>query len=176
MSKPITRKQAFLAKIAGEDVTIEPKTYDELFLNAIAEKRGGEDVELPQPNTMEQAYLKKIADSIIGGGGGGDSDFSIAEVTLTNTDLADDIFVYMPFVYDDNEFEEGRSALLGVSENISHGESKTFKVALYKGLAFGDIPTSYVTTTGDITFEDGYGVFITGDGTVSFHYGNPGPQ
>lgn len=49
--KPLTRKEIFLAKIAGEDVTISPETYDEIFLNAIATKRGGGDIDLPLPNT-----------------------------------------------------------------------------------------------------------------------------
>lgn len=39
--KPLTRKEIFLAKIAGEDVDIEPLTREEVFLNQIAESGGG---------------------------------------------------------------------------------------------------------------------------------------
>ena len=39
--KPLTRKEIFLAKIAGEDIDIEPLTREEVFLNQIAESGGG---------------------------------------------------------------------------------------------------------------------------------------
>ena len=39
--KPLTRKEAFLAKIAGEPVDIEPMTREEIYLNKIAENGGG---------------------------------------------------------------------------------------------------------------------------------------
>ena len=166
--KPITRKEAFLAKIAGEDVTIEPKTYDEIFLNAIAEKRGGEDVELPQPNTMEQAYLKKIAESISGGGGGGSSDFSVAEVTLTNVGESE-IRPDIPVAFDENEAGEGAPAMMTSFRlfGIFPKESKELKVPLYKGSAFINMGSATIETTGSIVSMGAGAYLITGDCTIS---------
>ncbi len=54
MSDPITRKEQYYAKMAGEDVNI------------------------PEPITREEQYLARIAEN--GGGGGGGSDSSVLVV------------------------------------------------------------------------------------------------
>lgn len=60
---PRTRKQKYLAKIAGADVTVpEPRIREEYYLAAIA----GEDVLIPEPKTTDEYCLCAIAE---GGGG-----------------------------------------------------------------------------------------------------------
>lgn len=55
---PETRLEAYLAKIAGEDVDIpEARTRLEEFLAKIA----GEDIDLPEAKTRLEYYLAKIA-------------------------------------------------------------------------------------------------------------------
>lgn len=63
---PNTRRTAFLAAWAGEDVELPPPQSPEEFYLA---KLAGEDVELPPPNSPTTLWLQKIIDG--GGGGGG---------------------------------------------------------------------------------------------------------
>ncbi len=171
--KPITRKEIFLAKIAGEDVTISPETYDEIFLNAIATKRGGGDIDLPLPNTREQAYLGKIAESITGGGGGGDSDFSIANVTFVNT-YSGLVHLGGPVVFEENEIGEGAPALAFDLSNspIMPNETVTRKIPLYKGSAGITSANNNFTfaTTGDIEAGGPGLLLVTGSGTITITY------
>lgn len=171
--KPLTRKEIFLAKIAGEDVNISPETYDEIFLNAIATKRGGGDIDLPLPNTREQAYLGKIAESITGGGGGGDPDFSIASVTFVNT-YSGRVNLGGPVVLEENEMGEGSPAMAYdlFNSQIMPNETVTRKIPLYKGSALitfgGDAFTC--ATTGDIEAVGSGMLLVTGSGTITLTY------
>jgi hypothetical protein len=71
--EPKTRKEYYLAAIAGDDVVIpEPKTRQEHFLKEIAENGGGSGgggvldvVELSQTNSLDKTYaeIKSAADS-----------------------------------------------------------------------------------------------------------------
>ena len=171
--KPLTRKEIFLAKIAGEDVTISPETYDEIFLNAIATKRGGGDIDLPLPNTREQAYLGKIAESITGGGGGGDSDFSIASVTFVNT-YSGNVVLGGPVVLEENEMGEGSPAMAYdlFRLMIMPNETVTRKIPLYKGSALIDFPETQFScaTTGDIEAVGPGMLLVTGSGTITLTY------
>lgn len=170
--KPLTRKEIFLAKIAGEDVTISPETYDEIFLNAIATKRNGGDIDLPLPNTREQAYLGKIAESITGGGGG-DSDFSIASVTFVNT-YSGNVVLGGPVVLEENEMGEGAPAMAYdlFRMMITPNETVTRKIPLYKGSALIDFNETGFTcaTTGDIEAAGPGMLLVTGDGTITITY------
>ena len=170
--KPLTRKEIFLAKIAGEDVTISPETYDEIFLNAIATKRGGGDIDLPLPNTREQAYLGKIAESITGGGGGGDSDFSIASVTFMNT-YSGNVVLGGPVVLEENEMGEGSPAMAYdlFRMPIMPNETVTRKIPLYKGSALIDFGDNFTcATTGDIEAVGQMMLLVTGSGTITLTY------
>lgn len=69
--KALTRKEIFLAKIAGEDIDIEPLTREEVLLNQIAERGGGgggsKVYELTQDSdtktfTLHATYNEVIAD------------------------------------------------------------------------------------------------------------------
>lgn len=65
---PISRREKFLDKIAGESVSISPITRLERFLDAIAKGKAGETPGAPDPITRREYFLKKIADSFAGGG------------------------------------------------------------------------------------------------------------
>lgn len=55
---PITRKELFLAKITGQNITIpEPITREEIFLASIA----GEAVNIPTPITRIEMFLAKLS-------------------------------------------------------------------------------------------------------------------
>lgn len=62
---------------------MEPITRHEMFLAAIS----GEDVELPEPITREEIYLKKIAES--GGGGGATSLRGLTDTDISNPEAGD---------------------------------------------------------------------------------------
>lgn len=63
---PISRKEKFLDKIAGESVSISPITRLERFLDAIAKGKAGDTPGAPAPITRKEYFLKKIADSFVG--------------------------------------------------------------------------------------------------------------
>ena len=92
-----------------------------------------------------------------GGGGGGSSDFSTAEVTISNDSVYN---IYLPCYYD----EEGDSG-----SDVVAPTSGTCYVILYKGTAYGAVngasPESIVTT-GAIEVDD-LNLTITGDGTIT---------
>ena len=95
------------------------------------------------------------------GGGGGSSDFSTAEVTITNTT---DMTIYM-IVYSD----DWNCSYISV---IGDSDADTFSTILYNGktLAFvtfaSDSPE--ISTTGDVEYdEDSEGFYITGNGTIT---------
>lgn len=77
--KPLTRKESYLAEIAGQNVVIpeKPLTREESYLAAIA----GQNVIVPdKPITREEAYL----DAILQGGGGGGGSTLIAKTITEN--------------------------------------------------------------------------------------------
>lgn len=94
------------------------------------------------------------------GGGGGDSDFSIAVMTV----IADNTEIYAPFI---------SKAPFGGHEWLSAEpiyESGTFNVVLYKGKCSayvrydGDLPN--ITATGNAEVDENY-IDITGDCTIT---------
>lgn len=64
---PISRREKFLDKIAGESVSISPITRLERFLDAIAKGKAGETPGAPDPITRKEYFLKKISESFTGG-------------------------------------------------------------------------------------------------------------
>lgn len=93
-------------------------------------------------------------------GGGGSSDFSTAEVTVTNNQKENALIID----------ELVNADVDGLSNGIAleAGESKTISIVLYK-----DIPThgyhngaGVVAVTGDIVYEDG-DFYVSGDGTIT---------
>lgn len=102
----------------------------------------------------------KIIDSIATNwtGGGGSSDFSMAEVTVSTAEgISDMIYASMALE------QGGRSAAMP----ILMGEGKN-NVILYKGTAIGMLsnPSLSVNVTGSIQYNSGQFV-ITGNGTIT---------
>ena len=104
--------------------------------------------------------------------GGGSSDFSTAEVTVTNnTDTVIKLWNFPILTEADTIFGEAE---------LYPSVSEDFEVVMYKGTArcyvcdhsYNIIPLAYVTVTGaiekitDVEDEDWY-CLITGDGTIS---------
>lgn len=121
MSDPITRKEQYYAKMAGEDVNIPaPITREEQFLSAAA----GNEINLPTPITREEMYLAKAAGVNINitmldpitrkerylhalaegggsGGGGGGSSVEVEALTVTqNGEYSEDGVAYSPVTVD----------------------------------------------------------------------------
>ena len=93
MDEPKTREEAFLAKIAGEEVPLpKPETREELYLAKIA----GEDVVIPdKPITRTEQYLSAIVENG-GGGGGGGVEVEALSVTQNDTYTAPEGKAYSP--------------------------------------------------------------------------------
>ena len=90
-------------------------------------------------------------------GGGGSSDFSTAEVTISGLTSAGGYFI-APYIYYDGE------------EYLSRGDTTvdgTYQIILYKGNAF-----VYVDTEGSVAYDGNIeeiseGLLVTGDGTIT---------
>ena len=103
------------------------------------------------------AVAKKLSGS--GGGGGGSSDFSTAEVTITNT--AENSYIYLTY----GAFVEDGELFMEYS--VATGTS-TATLVLYKGSQLILISADSITsTTGDITGDIIDGFTITGDCTIT---------
>ena len=63
--KPLTLKETYLARMAGEDVTMpEPLTREEAYMKGIATALYGGEAETPEPLTRDEAWMQKIASNI----------------------------------------------------------------------------------------------------------------
>ena len=90
-------------------------------------------------------------------GGGGSSDFSTAEVTITNNSENPALF-FGSFIVD-NSITHGF--------NVSENTTETLTVVLYKGVSVMGVDDELnVVVTGDITYSD-WDFTITGDGTIT---------
>ena len=69
MSDPITREEAFLKAIAEGSEPLEPVTRREMFLAKMA----GQNTETPTPITREEMFLARAAENAGSGGSGGSS-------------------------------------------------------------------------------------------------------
>jgi len=113
--------------------------------------------------------MNNIEQAIASVEGGGSSDFSTAEVTITNNAGDEETAVEMSLVcVDDDQMQTSTAVDKGYSSNIT--------AVLYKGntycYPYGDVLYSY-TVTGDAEVYadpdtgDEYGVIITGDCTIT---------
>lgn len=92
-----------------------------------------------------------------GGGGGGDSDYSTAEVTLVKGD--NDIEVIIPCVSPFGDYAAG---------TVHLASDETATAILYKGAAeVWSADANVVAVTGDATLDDGIAT-IAGDCTITF--------
>ena len=67
---PLTREEYYLARMAGEDVQVpDPITREEEYMKGIADAiNGDDDVEIPEPITREEEYMKNIANNVASAG------------------------------------------------------------------------------------------------------------
>lgn len=97
-------------------------------------------------------------------GGGGTSDFTTAEVTITNN-TESDIRIAIPAL-------GGHGDLMFGTIDIASGDiSSPYLIALYKGKTIGNIITDNVPSTvctGGVTINNVGRITITGDGTITF--------
>lgn len=95
------------------------------------------------------------------GGGGGSSDFSIAEVTFTAVGGFNDVVFGIPSISDNKLTTQ-------IEITLDDGESMTVEVPLYKGYCICDSPmTVFSNATGSVSIGEMNVLTITGDGGVS---------
>lgn len=202
MDYPKTRMDNFFAKAAGSELadnSMEPITDREYWVNQMARTINGYQLEEDnmEPKTRMDNFFAKAAGSAYadndmvpitdreywinemaakiaqGGGGGGDSDFSIANVTFVNT-YNGRVVLGGPVVLDENEMGEGAPAMAYdlFRMMIMPNETVTRKIPLYKGSALIDFSEIDFTcaTTGDIEAAGPGMLLVTGDGTITITY------
>lgn len=105
--------------------------------------------------------VKVNGEEYSGSGGGGESDFSTAKVTVVNEDALE---IKVPLAVNvDNE----KLSTTGIYE------SGAYDVILYGGSCYGSIPEmqAVVSVSGDIVLEENNYIIITGDGTITITAG-----
>lgn len=159
---PNNREEFWLKGVIDGETTLTPNNRKEYWLKGMVD--GETNL---TPNKRSEYWYKEIIDKIGSGGGGGSSDFSIAEVTITNN-YGDDLTFSWAAVYDENELGEGSPAMISPSVYIPMGGTVTFKMPMYKGKASieknGDATLS--VSGGIEQYGDGF-YFVTGDGTIT---------
>lgn len=100
----------------------------------------------------------QLGNQLAEGGGGGSSDFSTAQVTIT---ISKDAIVYAPFVHYDS---------LGDCTKAEIMRGGVYDIVLYKGLCRGSVYSDEsisVIGTGSVEVTSGVNLIITGDGTIT---------
>lgn len=146
------------------DDTIESK----LIKDGVVISEGGPTVEALNV-TENGTYSEegKAYSPVVVNVAGGSSDFSTAEVTVTNNLLTNGVSLNIPTAFEDEPSFSSGSAALEPSQSV------TMSVILFKGLALAtynsDASSVDVEVTGDIIYDSQYGELqITGNGTVVF--------
>ena len=114
-------------------------------------------------------YEPRISALEAGGGGGGDSDFSTAEVTISNTRYESGVRFVCPLLDVDE---------LNTEKTVFYKTTQTVNVILFNGMS-GETHTEIDGAEGPVNVEPtsvgggvehhGYGFYsITGDGTITF--------
>lgn len=120
------------------------------------------DYVMNSPQNTNPNVLKGLLESYEGGGA---SDFTTAEVTITNN-TGSNIELALPEVEDN-----GRKHLLRTFVVASANGSHSLIVALYKGAASGRIITNNVPSavcTGEASISSNNSISIKGNGTITF--------
>lgn len=175
MDYPKTRMDNFFAKAAGSELaddSMEPITDREYWINEMAKKTAGGGLPTIEEGDDGKVLTVSSGKAVWARGGGGDSDFSIANVTFVNT-YSGVVSLGGPVVFEENEMGEGAPALAYDLFNsiITPNETVTRKIPLYKGSAlitFGD--TFTCATTGDIEAVGPGMLLVTGGGTITITY------
>lgn len=149
------------ADVANASTSVE-------VLNAIAAKYEGDDDAILNPDAI--ANIAAVADSIGGGGSGGDSDYNTATVSVTGSDGA--FYVYCNHDADSAEYmnifalEDGNFNTYLYAPDVDQTVTGTL---LYKGDSYTLSPYNVVVSvTGDAEYdEENFVIVGTGDFTVA---------
>lgn len=107
--------------------------------------------------------LNIIEEAIANASGGGDSDFSTAEVTVINS-TSSTVYFTCPMIYTEHSTEA-----LVVDDSVEKNTETTITAVLYKGetnFLLDRIGLS-MTATGDIEIPSSLNAVISGDGTIT---------
>lgn len=142
--------------VDGDHVTSEKLNKLEQGVNSMSYTptvwNAGDVVTAEKLNKLEQG----VADS-----GGGSSDFSTAEVQISNKKRVS-VSCAIPIV--ETEYNVA-DALLDIEADL---DNRPYEVILYKGTAFLIIDSEDVSVTGDIVIGDD-GITVTGNGTITIN-------
>lgn len=142
--------------LGGELADVQDMSTNVAVLNAISAKYSGASDAVLNPEAV--ANIAAVADQI--GGGGGESDFSTAQVTIVNPP----ILVKLPVLVNDTE-----TNMTGIAcEYALKEDENTITVALYKGHCYY-IRTNVQDVSGNIQYNETLQLYdITGDCTITF--------
>lgn len=117
-------------------------------------------------------YVLDLQEKIESGGGGGSSDFSTAEVTITSdTDSLSKVLFC-------SAMEDPTIPMKALVPMNNYQRNMNVTIALYGGLGImtfaptvSDPNNFTISTTGDCEYNaEGGGIFVTGDGTIAITY------
>ena len=161
--KSFTYQNNILSMYAGEVADIDSTIAADLIAEGYVEEySGGEPtgtISISENGTYNVAPYASAEVSV--SGGGGSSDFSTAEVTVTS---------YIAMVDNDSvQLVTGLGGTKMIASNPFTSGSRSVTFVLYKGkqefeITSDELPT--VNVTGDIQYDDGL-VTITGQGTIT---------
>lgn len=153
---------------------MDPKGFEKKpwfpYVKNMYDEIGGDMMEVDAKGYEEKPwwpYVLDLQEKIDEGGGGGSSDFSTVEVTITNNSMLD-ATASVPIRAD----ESGMS-FAAPSFEIASGSHATLNVILYQGASLCDIDMSHavavnITATGSIrVVPDTTICQITGSGTIT---------
>ena len=158
---PNNREEHWLQGMVDGETTLTPNNRKEHWYQAIID--GSTDLE---PNKRSEYWYKEIMESK--GGGGGSSDFSIAQVTVTNN-VGYELSMSAPCAFNANEAWDESPACSYSSVFLETGDT-TLSIIMYKGKAFIDnsFGKNTVVVTGGIELVyDDFMFQVTGDGTIT---------
>lgn len=116
---------------------------------------------LNTPENTNPAILRGMLENLSSeGGGGGESDFSTAEIRIINNSSSDVEFLCVNITE-----EDGLNTTFVAT--INSDKTRTLVLYMDNGLLslYDDYPVA-ISTTGDISYDDG-SFTVTGDGTVT---------
>lgn len=119
----------------------KPRTNDELFLAAISGNYSGK---LPAPTTRVQEYLAKIYKNGMGGGGGGSTDLTEVEASISALQTAIAALQETAHTHENKEFLDGLQVYLNKTfSTVTAGYEEADK-------ALAERVTTLETSLGDI--------------------------
>lgn len=140
----------------GEDYTVEDLRNEERFRSKVLDGLG---VSYETDDLVNfEKYRIKVLQGIAGGGGGGSSDFSTAEMTIVGST------VNMNCAY---ITEYSGMEFISIGSSFHTGQ---YTIPLYKGMAVAQLDSRQIgvaIATGNATIDEEGVIIITGDCTIT---------